>query len=146
MTLRAPAPSTTLAAFASLKGTASLREQILEVIEAAGADGLIGDEVRDLLLARNMKDGSLNTRYSELERAGLIVRMGDTRLAKTGRQQLVMRHAKFCTEAPARAAAKLKKTGFLAGLMYAARIVAKSDDLASAKRSLRSELLKVASK
>lgn len=39
---------------------------------------------------------------------------------------------------------KIKRTGFLAGLMFAARIVIREPDLAAAKRALRKELLKAA--
>lgn len=39
---------------------------------------------------------------------------------------------------------KVKKTGFLAGMMFAARLVVKSSDLAEAKRELKRELQKAA--
>lgn len=43
---------------------------------------------------------------------------------------------------PAATATAARRTGFLAGMMFAAKIVAKSPDLASAKAGLRVELLK----
>jgi hypothetical protein len=44
----------------------------------------------------------------------------------------------------AASAAKARRTGFLAGLMYAAKIVAKGSDLACVKREIKAELIKAA--
>lgn len=140
MTIRSVPASTTLAAFRSLKHD-SLREEVLDLIERAGERGLIGDEVRGHFAGRGFKDGSINTRFSELERAGAICRNGDTRAGASGRQQLVLRSAEFATKALG-TPAKHKRTGFLAGLIYAAKIVAKHPDLASVRAEIKAELIK----
>jgi len=134
---------TTLASFKSLKPE-NLREEVLELITAAGTRGVIGDEVRAHFDGRGLKDGSINTRFSELERAGLICRNGDTRAGGSGRQQLVLRDACFGTPLATSSLASMKRTGFLAGLMYAAKIVATSADLPTVKLKLKGELIKAA--
>jgi hypothetical protein len=125
----------------------TLQEEVLQLLRSAGSAGLIGDEVRAKLLSLGMKDGSLNTRYSELERKGLIFRNGETRRATSGRMQMVMRAAEFAEGVPIVAAGiKPRRNPFLAGLMFAARLVAKSPDLKEARNSLRVELIKAARK
>lgn len=148
MTVRGPVAPTTRAAFTSITPALSgIRARVLEVIEAAGADGLIGDEVRARLLAAGMKDGSLNTRYSELEKAGLIFRNGDTRLAATGRQQLVMRSMRYATEVePITGKGKRRRSPFLSGLMWAAKVVLEAGEYEAAKKALRSEIVKAAAR
>lgn len=147
MTTRPMAPATTLAAYRALKSE-KLRDQILELIEAAGAEGLIGDDVREVFADSDVKDGSINTRFSELERAGLICRNGDTRPGASGRQQLILRSARFAAPvAPSGthpAAGKRRRSAFLAGLMYAAKMAATASDLPTLKSTLKHELLKAA--
>lgn len=124
-----PMRPTSLAAFKSFAPIAtSLRSQVLEVISEFGADGCTGDQVREVLLGRNMKDGSLNTRYSELENAGQMFRKGDTRLAASGRQQLVMRHESF-REGVFIPVVKVRKNPFLAGFKRAMVVARDADPL-----------------
>lgn len=139
---------TTRAAFKTIGPmVGTLQEEVLQLLRSAGSAGLIGDEVRAKLLSLGMKDGSLNTRYSELERKGLIFRNGETRRATSGRMQMVMRAAEFAEGVPIVAAGiKPRRNPFLAGLMFAARLVAKSPDLKEARNSLRVELIKAARK
>jgi hypothetical protein len=139
---------TTRAAFKTIGPMATtLQEEILQLLRLAGPAGLIGDEVRGKLLSLGMKDGSLNTRYSELERKGLIFRNGETRRATSGRMQMVMRAAEFAESVPIVAAGiKPRRNPFLSGLMFAARLVAKSPDLDQARKALRVELIKAARK
>lgn len=138
--------TTTLASFKSLKHE-NLREEIHELIMAAGARGLIGDEVRSHFDGRGFKDGSINTRFSELERLGLICRLGDTRAGASGRQQLVLRDATFGVSLmSATSTAAIKRTGFLAGLMYAAKLATTSADMGELKLKLKGELIKAARK
>lgn len=141
-----PVAPTTRAAFTAIKPALSgIRAQVLELVDKAGVDGLIGDEVRAQLLAAGMKDGSLNTRYSELEKAGLIFRNGDTRLAATGRQQLVMRSMRFMGEVPVFAKpAKRRRNPFLSGLMHAAGVILEAGSYEAAKKALREEIVKAA--
>lgn len=74
---------------------------------------------------------------------GLLVRNGDTRKGTSGRQQLVMRSAEFGT---ASARHSRKRAAFLAGMMYAAKILAKSDSLDAAKGQIRTALIKTAAR
>lgn len=147
MTIRALAPATTMAAHTGSRALASsLREEIYQLILASNTHGMIGDEVLEQFAGRGLKNGSINTRFSELERAGLIVRDGDTRPGKSGHAQLVMRAAEFASSSPASPAGKLKRSGFLAGLMFAGKIVAESPDMAALKARLRDELVKAANR
>lgn len=140
MSIRPPAHATTLAAHKTAGTVAErLREQILTLIAASGAHGIIGDEVR-ASFPDTVKDGSINTRFSELERACLIVRNGDTRPGASGRQQLVLRSAEFGTAS----VGKVRKTAFLAGLMYGAKLVAASKDMEAARARLKAALLTTA--
>lgn len=136
------APATTLAAHKVAGSVAErLREQILTLIKGAGEFGMIGDEVR-MAFPDTVKDGSINTRFSELERKGLIVRNGDTRPGLSGRQQLVLRSAEFGTPS----AGRVRKSAFLAGLMYGAKLVSAAEDLKAARTALREALVKTAKK
>lgn len=137
--------ATTLASFKSLKHE-NLRDEVLELIQAAGERGLIGDEVRSHFEGRGFKDGSINTRFSELERLGLICRNGDTRAGASGRQQLVLRCSTFGTTPTATSPAAHKRTGFLAGLMYTAKLATTSADMGELKLKLKGELIKAARK
>lgn len=144
MSLRPHAPSTTLSAHRSLGGLSELlRERILALIEASGERGVIGDEVREALAGSSIKDGSINTRFSELERQGLICRNGDCRPGASGRQQLVLRAGRFAVESPV---LKTKRTAFLEGMIYASKIVMKAEDLKVAKSQLKVALFKTATR
>lgn len=137
--------STTLTAHRSIKATIGpLREQVLEVIDGFGSEGCIGDQVRAVMLSRDMKDGSLNTRYSELEDAGLIFRNGEKRPAATGRMQLVMRHSRWADSTPRVAGPKPKRNPFLEGMKHATKIMLEADSLETAKIYLKRELRKAA--
>lgn len=125
----------------------ALQAEILDLLHLAGPKGMIADEVRAKLLSLSMKDGSLNTRYSELERKGLLFRNGETRKGTSGRMQMVMRAAEFAESVPIVAPGlKPRRNPFLSGLMFAASLVAKSTDLKEARNSLRVELIKAARK
>lgn len=142
MSPRPFAPSTTLAAHSSLGALSeSLRNRIAHLIEEAGEHGLIGDEVRAALADGATKDGSINTRFSELERAGVICRNGDTRPGASGREQLILRASRYATIMPV---ARRKRTAFLEGMIYATKIVKASEDLSVAKKKLKEALIKAA--
>lgn len=138
-----PAAATTLASFRSLKA-GPLRAQILSLIEGYGAAGCIGDQVRAEFSSTDIKDGSLNTRFSELENAGLIFRNGDTRAGASGKQQLVMRHAKFADEELVKRPPRKSRNPFLAGMIFATKTMLKAGDFASAKAALSIEIRKAA--
>lgn len=140
MSIRPPSTSTSIAAHKASRGLAeALREQILGQIQESGSSGLIWEDIR-ATFPETVKDSSINARFSELERKGLIVRNGDTRPGASGRQQLVMRSAEFGVAMER----KVHKTAFLAGLMYGAKIVAAAKSLEEAKAKMRSALLTTA--
>lgn len=140
--------TTSVAAFHSVSGTgglaSSMRDEIARIIEGAGVDGLIMDDIFDKFPPVYKQYSTISGRFSELENLSIIFRAGDTRAGKSGRQQKVMRHIKFATAVPMLPPKPPKKTGFMAGLMFATRIILKEPDLVSAKRALKTELLKAA--
>lgn len=138
---------TTPTSIAALKTTAitPIRDRVYEVIEMYGADGCITDDVIAFFKKTDKTNtGRITGRFSELVAEGRIVRVGDTRKGASGKQQMVMRASKFVSPSMIPAMSKkVRKTGFLAGLMYAAKIVVKASDMNEAKKQLKSELLKV---
>jgi hypothetical protein len=137
-------PSTSRAAYHSLPRT-DLEEKVLGVIAACGVDGCISDDVRKTF--PDLSYSSVTARFSALEEKGQIFRAGDTRPGESGRQQKVMRSIEHAATTPIVLATKKAKTNpFLAGMMYATRIVLKEPDLAAAKLALKKELLKAATK
>lgn len=137
--------ATTLAAFKALKVN-PLREEILDHIRMYGINGCIGDDIRSLYDSEVYKDGSLNTRYSELERAGFMFRNGDTRPGSSGRQQLVMRHVRFADEVPIARPGKKHPNPFLAGMIHAAKTMIAAGDYTAAKAALGAEIRRAAKK
>ena len=112
---------------ASRTRIATVKSQVLTIIESAGVHGCISDEIVKYFPS-SLKTGTINTRYSELEREGLIFRAGDTRPGKSGCQQTVWRSCAWKPLVRATAAPKpKKKTGFMAGLVYAAKIAMAAD-------------------
>ena len=136
--------ATSIAAFHTAP-LAPLRDRVFDVIHSHGAAGCIGDDV----IAHFTKTDKTNTsaftaRFSELVTEGRIVRLGDTRIGASGKQQLVLRATEFTAGKTPAATRKAGKTGFLAGLMFAAKIVVKHEDMAEVKAELKRELLKAA--
>ena len=134
---------TSIAAFKTTP-LAPMRDRVYDVIESYGEHGCISDEVFTYFATiTNTNTGRITGRYSELENDGRMIRLGDTRIGISGKQQLVMRATKFTPKA-VKASKKVNKTGFLAGLMFAARILVAAESLASAKANLKRELIKAA--
>ncbi|MDY7537551.1 hypothetical protein RGU72_04700 [Undibacterium sp. 5I1] len=140
-----PVASTSIAAFktAPIK---PMRDMVYEVIESYGASGCITDDVIAFFAKTDKTNtGRITGRFSELEKEKRIVRVGDTRSGISGKQQLVMRATVHAAGMKVMTPAKVaRKTGFLAGMMFAARLVAKETDISVAKGALKRELLKVA--
>lgn len=137
-------PATSMAAYHSI-ATTDLEQKVLDVIDTAGATGCISDQVRACY--PHLSYSSITARFSSLEKKGQIYRAGDTRPGTSGRQQQVMRLAKYKTAVPVVKPPKLpakKRSGFMKGLMYATRIVLAEPDLHAAKKALKKELLKAA--
>lgn len=136
--------STSRVAYHSIPKT-DLEEKVLAVIQACGVDGCISDDIRKCY--PDLSYSSITARFSALEAKGEIFRAGDTRPGESGRQQKVMRSKEYAPTTPTVVATKkAKKNPFLAGMMYATRIMLAEPDLAAAKEALRKELLKVARK
>lgn len=133
--------STSRAAYHSLPRT-DLEEKVLAVIAACGVDGCISDDIRKTY--PDLSYSSVTARFSALETKGQIFRAGDTRPGASGRQQKVMRSSEYAATTPILPAVKKAKNPFLAGMIYATRIVLKEADLTGAKLALRKELLKAA--
>lgn len=140
-----PVTSTSRTAFRALK-TATLQDEILELIEAAGPHGCISDDLRTALVGTNTRDGTRTARCTELLDLGHIFRAGDTRLGLSDRRQLVMRHSKYAATTPMVFTTKKGKNPFLEGLKFAARTILKAGDFPSAKAALAVELRKAASR
>lgn len=136
--------STSRAAYRSIP-TTDLEEKVLAVINACGVDGCISDDIRKCY--PDLSYSSITARFSALEQKGQIFRAGDTRPGESGRQQKVMRAIEYAPTTPMVVATKkAKKNPFLAGMMYATRIMLKEPDFTAAKEALRKELLKAARK
>ncbi|MPQ56368.1 hypothetical protein [Duganella sp. FT27W] len=139
--------ATSIAALLSVDIT-ELEQLMLDVIEATGATGCISDEV--LACYPSLSYSSVTARFSSLEKKGVIYRSGDTRPGDSGRAQQVMRSVAHLAAIPVtvprvrKVAGKVKRTGFMKGLIYAAELVSKAPDLATAKRQLKAALLKAA--
>lgn len=128
--------------------TSTIKARILRVIEAYGAGGCNYDQVKAHFAGEGRKDGTINTRFSELERDGLIFRRGDVSSGVSGHAQLVLRHSSFKTEqerqTPGLTAAPRRRTGFLAGLEYASKMLKDASDVAAARAMLGNEIQKLA--
>lgn len=136
--------STSIAAFHTT-AIGPIRETVLEIIELYGADGCITDDVIAFFPKSDKTNtGRITGRFSELENEGKIIRVGDTRPGVSGKAQLVMRHAKFASVAPVIVKKRKKRNPFLAGMMFAAKVVLKEPDLETAKKALKTELIKAA--
>lgn len=136
--------ATSTAAFRSIDLT-DLEGKVLTVIDAAGVVGCISDEV--LACYPTLSYSSITARFCSLEKKKEIYRAGDTRPGVSGRQQQVMRLGRYIGSVPVVKPVKTPKksrTGFLAGMMHAARTILMETDLIEAKKALKRELLKAA--
>lgn len=137
--------ATSVAAFKALKTGSVLRDEILEAILSFGKGGCIGEQIRAKYDNDLYRDSSLNARYSELERRGLIYRNGETRPGTiANRQQLVMRHHSFSPVPVVPKLTKRNKNPFLAGMMHATKVMLAAGDYTGAKAALKLEIKKVA--
>lgn len=141
MTIAPPKPATSIAAAKSVDMT-HLEQVVLEVIKGFGVAGCISDEVQALL--PELSYSSVTARFKSLEERGEIVRDGDTRPGLSGRQQQVMRTAEHASTAPKVFMKKGKRAAFLAGMMFAAKVVLKAGDYPAAKAALLDEIKKAA--
>lgn len=67
----------------------NMEAEVLAVIHSYGKEGCIQDDVREAL--REFSYSGVTARFATLERKGLILRHGDTRIGVHGRPQMVMR-------------------------------------------------------
>ena len=135
--------STSIAAFHTA-AILPMRERVFEIIDSYGVDGCIADDVIEQFhKSETMNTSAITARFSELVRDERVIRCGDTRMGASGKQQLVMRSAAHATSFPAPKVRKVrKKTGFLAGMLYATKILIAASDLTEAKRVMKKELIK----
>jgi hypothetical protein len=85
---RTDSPRTSVEAAYSVQ-TTKREKQMFDAICAHGPHGCISDDLLDQFPA--LSYSTVTARPSALERKGLIVRGPDSRIGKSGRQQLVMR-------------------------------------------------------
>src|ERR1035437_5848013 len=90
-----PVASTSIAAFRTTAIT-PIRDRVLEIIESYGAAGCITDDViASFPKTDKANPGRITGRFSELENEGKMARLGDTRVGVSGKQQKIMRAAKY---------------------------------------------------
>lgn len=135
---------TSLAAFKSIETELTeLEQKVLDVISYYGEEGCISDQVRGSF--PELSYSSVTARFASLELKGVICRNGDTRAGMSGRQQQVMRVAKYAKKV----AVPLEKkaiNGFDKGIIYCAKMIAKASDLKEAKKMILAELEKIKEK
>lgn len=141
--------------FTSAAAKVSLSVTVLEdrVLEAVAGAGVVGMTAYELAAATGLSWQTVSPRIRPLERKKKVVRIGDTRIAGSDRQQLIVRAAEYVTaEVTARVlagmpVAPVKRRGpYLKGLVTAAKLLIETDDLATAKRQLFEIIKTVASK
>lgn len=137
---------TTLDAYHALDAS-TIKARILLIIRGYGSIGCNYDQIKSHFAGEGLKDGTINTRFSELEREGLIFRRGDVLSGDSGHAQLVLRHSDFKNEqerqTPGLTASPRRRTGFLAGLEYASKLLQDSSDVAAARATLGNEIQKL---
>ncbi len=131
--------TTSLAAYRSLD-LPELEKRVLEIVDWFGVNGCTPDELNEV--HPEIEYRSLSPRFAPLERKGLIYYAGDTRPGKSGRQQKVIRHTRHLGMVPVLPVPKKKQNPYVKGLMHAAKLLLASSDLDSAKKALKSELIK----
>lgn len=138
--------STTLAAYRSLSPSTltSIEDAVLKVIEHYGEDGCIYEQIIPWF-SEDTREGTIIGRIKPLVMKGQVFRNGEKRVGKSGCQQLVIRHIKHSATVPlVLPGSKVKKDGFMKGLMYAAKILLKESDLDAAKKQLKTAILEKA--
>lgn len=73
-----------------------LERMVHEAIIDCGADGAIADDLLERFA--RLPYSSVTARFAALERKGFIVRLGDKRPGKSGRNQQVMRDRAFAED------------------------------------------------
>ena len=135
---------TSIEAFRSIEAELTeLEGRVLDVIKSHGADGCISDQVRGRF--PELSYSSVTARFASLEAKNAICRNGDTRAGISGRQQQVMRDAKYA-EKVITPIEKRPLSGFDKGVIYCAKLLAKSSDLKEAKKTILAELEKIKEK
>lgn len=138
--------ATSIEAFRTTE-TLPIRELVHEIIRSYGADGCITDDVIAFFKkSEKTNTGRITGRFSELEAEGKIFRAGDTRRGVSGKSQLVMRDISYSSITPKIPSAKKPINGFDKGVIYCAKLLAKSADLKEAKKMILAELEKIKEK
>lgn len=136
---------TSAAAFKSFgHASETLRGLIVDVVEAFGIEGCIMDDIQIRLGIE--QNSTISGLITPLINAGEIYRNGDTRVARSGRQQMVLRHIKYAEERPVIPRPPREYTPFEKGILYAAKLLVESPDLDTAKAKIKKEVLKIKEK
>lgn len=136
------AAETSLAAFRSIETELTeLEQKVLDVIRYHGSDGCISDQVRGSF--PELSYSSVTARFASLELKGAICRNGDTRAGISGRQQQVMRDARYATPLEKKEKEKVARTGFNAGVIYLSKRIKEAASMEEVNVILKEELLKV---
>ena len=93
---RAGGPETSMEAAEAIDAT-KLEGMVYREIKKAGSDGLISDDLLNVF--SYLPYSSVTARFAALERKGLIVRSGEKRKGRSGRNQMVMHDASSMEEA-----------------------------------------------
>ena len=133
---------TSLSAYKSLS-LAPILGHVLFVVDAAGELGLTCDEIAE---KTGIEYRTVTPRIVQLERHGLVYRAGDTRKGLSGRAQLIVRASSHLATIPMIPKAKKRENPYLEGLKRAAKIILSQSDFESARKALKDELIKVASR
>lgn len=134
-----PHSATSLAAHKSIAAT-ELEERVLAVIVSFGTEGCISDEVREKL--PTLTYSSVTARFKNLCDSGRIVRDG-TRPGGSGRSQYIMKAAEYSTVLPTIVLKKSARAPFLAGMMFAAKVMLRAGNYDDAKKAMLLEINKV---
>lgn len=133
---------TSLSAYWSLD-LAPILQKIYEEVTKAGENGLTCDEIAEVTF---IEYRTVTPRIVQLERLNLVYRAGDTRKGLSGRRQLIVRSCDHLPSIPLIPKSKKKSNPFLEGMKFAAKVVLSESSLEGAKKALKLELIKAASK
>lgn len=115
--------TTSLVAYKLLNLT-ELESDVAIIIESFGVNGCTAHEI--LTAFPRFTHETLTPRFAPLVRKGATFRAGDTRIGGKSRQQDVLRDIKYAGFVPT-VVTKPKKNPFLAGLIYAAKLIVAAD-------------------
>jgi hypothetical protein len=102
-----------------------MRDRIVEIVEAYGVDGCIMDDLQDSLGGSDAQNSTISGLVTPLVKMGELYRNGDTKVGRSGRDQLVLRHKSFASVVPPATPAAEKSPVFKKGADWGLRRAAK---------------------